>query len=247
MTKLAKFSILILLINLNSISAKQLWNNNSFSFLKGNNYRLGDAKRKVITFEHASGHSWGDMFLFVDRLRSSNGSNETYMEVSPRYSLGKYLIETDEESLLKDILLAYTMESGQNEVISFDHHLFGIGVDLNIPYYKFFKLNFYRRNNDGRADNWQMTHSFAIPFQLGEHHFLYDGFIDWSSAAENTHSSLNFTSQLKWDLGHVIQLPKSKLFLGIEYVFWRDKFGVKNRPTLKSNESNVNLLLKAHF
>ncbi len=238
---------LLLLSTIHNATAEQLWNNNSFTYLQGSHYELGDAKRKVITFEHASGHTWGDMFLFVDRLRSSNGSNETYMEVSPRYSLGDYLLDPNEHSFVKDILLSYTMESGQNDVVSFDHHLYGFGIDLNIPYYKFFKLNFYRRNNDGRANNWQMTHAFAIPFSVGEHRFLYDGFIDWSSAAETTHSSLNFTSQLKWDVGQLMQLPKDRLFLGIEYVYWRDKFGVKNRPTIDSNEDNLNLLIKAHF
>lgn len=50
-----------------------LWQNNSLTYLYGKNFAVDSGEdgreasiQQTITFEHASGWSWGDMFLFVD-------------------------------------------------------------------------------------------------------------------------------------------------------------------------------------
>ncbi|WMS86768.1 DUF5020 family protein [Pleionea litopenaei] len=227
--------------------AKSLWSDNSLTYLSGKHYRVGDPKKTVLTFEHASGHSWGDVFYFVDRLKSNNGSNETYMEFSPRLSLSKVSGNEFKYGIVKDILIASTIEMGQNETTSFDHYLLGIGFDLDMPGFRFFQWNFYHRNNDHRDNNWQLTQAWSLPFSLGEELFRYDGFIDWSSATSDVGSSVNFTSQLKWDLGQTLWQQPHQMYLGFEYVLWRNKYGIRNSPLFDTNENNLNLLLKLHF
>ena len=50
-----------------------MWSNNSLSYLYGHGYKVdgtGNDIQQTITFEHASGWTWGDMFLFVDNKLS---------------------------------------------------------------------------------------------------------------------------------------------------------------------------------
>lgn len=241
--------------------AEMIWNDNSLSLLYGSDYKVDyglgtdDSTRSVVTFEHVSGHSWGDVFMFADYLASDAGSDELYAEVSPRLSLGKLGGRDLSFGPVKDVLAAGTLE-----IANFDdpdgltatgphfmNKLAGVGFDLEVPGFSFVQANVYHRENDDKADNQQLTLVWGLPFSLGGEQFLYDGFIDWASASVDSHPSMNFTSQLKWDLGARWGQPKA-LYAGVEYVHWNDKFGIKDGTFgIDSNERNVNLLLKYHF
>tara|TARA_Y100001968_G_scaffold272679_1_gene265009 strand:+ start:326 stop:619 length:294 start_codon:yes stop_codon:yes gene_type:complete len=69
------------------------WQNNSLSYLYGKDFKVDAGEiQQTVTFEHASGWSWGDMFLFVDNKWYNGLSGEEghtyYGEFSPRLSLG---------------------------------------------------------------------------------------------------------------------------------------------------------------
>ncbi|GMG87077.1 outer membrane protein OmpK [Biformimicrobium ophioploci] len=241
--------------------AKMLWQDNSLSALSGDDYKVhyslgtDDSSRSVITFEHVSGHSWGDVFMFADYLKSSDDSEELYTEISPRLSLGKLGGKELSWGPVKDVLVAGTIELGNFEDPDrltatgphFMNTLTGVGFDLQVPGFAFVQANVYHRNNEDKANNEQLTLVWAAPFKLGTAEFVYDGFIDWASAARDAHPSLNFTSQLKWDVGANWGKPKS-LYAGLEYVHWNDKFGIKDGTFgIDSNERNLNLLVKYHF
>lgn len=242
-------------------AAEMQWRDSSFTLLHGEDYELDyslstdDSNRDVITFEHVSGHSWGDLFLFVDRLHSRDGSDDTYAEISPRASLGKLSGSDWAVGPVKDLLLAATLEMGSFDDPDkltrsegrFHNLLTGVGVDLAVPGFTYVQANLYHRNNDYEHNNEQLTVVWGLPFKLGAAEFMYDGFADWTSATEDQHSSLNVTSQLKLDLGAFWGKPK-KLYAGIEYVHWNDKFGVEDGTFgLDTNERNINLILKFHL
>ncbi|SEA11203.1 outer membrane protein OmpK [Microbulbifer marinus] len=256
-------SLLFITAGLASLAANAevLWQDNSLSLLSGSdykvNYSLGtdDSSRTVVTYEHVSGHSWGDFFMFADYLTSSAGSDELYTEVSPRLSLGKLSGRELAFGPVKDVLLASTLEFGNFDDPDhltatgphFTNKLAGVGFDLAVPGFSFVQANVYHRDNDDKASNEQLTLVWGLPFSLGSADFLYDGFIDWTSASADAHPSMNFTSQLKWDVGAQWGQPKS-LYAGIEYVHWDDKFGIEDGTFgIDSNERNVNLLVKYHF
>jgi len=79
--------------------------------------------------------------------------------------------------MIKDVLFASTVEMSSLQT----NYLYGVVTDLAIPGFDYLNLNFYRRNNDCFADNWQLTTTWSISFKLGEQQFLFDGFLDWSS------------------------------------------------------------------
>ncbi len=228
---------------LNSLLAgnASAWSDNSLSFLSGSRYQLTpDNHAEIVTFEHASNFAAGDLFLFIDRFRFDEGVYATYSEFSPRLTLKSY--SSSEKSLIKELLLASTWERGSGPgAVSFNHYLWGVGVDFRLPHFRYSKANIYYRDNDTVEDNWQLTLSFALPFLIGKQHFLYDGFLDWTSTTGDKASSMNLTTQLKWELSRSWG-GEQKLYAGIEYVFWNNKYGVADR-----NERNINLLVKYHF
>lgn len=225
-----------------SASADILWQDLSATYLNGSNYRVGDPDRQVYTFEHVAGTSWGDSFMFLDHLRSDNGDRENYGEWAPRFSLGKLSGHSMAFGLVKDVLIASQIEMSKFQT----NYLYGVGFDLALPAFKFTQLNLYRRQNENVDDSWQATLVWGLPFNIGGQEFLYDGFIDWASASSDQSAHMNFTSQLKWAL-HPLLGIQSRLYLGIEYAYWLNKFGVKDSPGFRTNESNLNLLVKWHF
>ncbi|MDO6428346.1 outer membrane protein OmpK [Thalassotalea sp. 1_MG-2023] len=228
MRNLTKASVLFAMFASVQASAETLWSDYSVTLLKGNHYEVGDNDRTVFTFEHAAGYSWGDSFLFVDRLHSNNGDRETYIEISPRFQLSSY-----QNTLFENIYLATTAEAGDG----FTNYLVGLGTNIKLANFLYFKTNVYYKNNDFGDNNIQSTISWAVP--IGP--LMYDGFLDYMTATDNANAQMNFTSQLKYDLAPALNL-KSKFYVGIEYVHWDNKFGIKG-----VDERNVNLLLKYHF
>lgn len=220
-----------------AVSAEQQWSDFSLSYLKGSDYEVVDPDQQTITVEHVSGHNWGDNFFFVDRQKSDDGDTSTYFELSPRLSLG-YATGSDLSfGLVKDVFLAGTWESGDG----FDNYMAGLGVSLDLPGFQYANANFYQVNNDNTADDVMVTLTWGVPFTISDSEFLYDGFIDWSSAESDHASETNFTSQLKWNAGKLIG-TKSPVYVGVEYSHWSNKYGIKG-----ADERNPSLLLKWHF
>ena len=130
------------------------WQNNSLTYLYGQDFKIDPEIQQTITFEHASGWSFGDLFLFVDVIKynteATNGAGDGhtfYGEISPRLSLGKISGADLSFGPVKDVLLAATYEFGEDDV---DSYLLGPAVDLNIPGFDYFQLNTYLRTTDGR-------------------------------------------------------------------------------------------------
>lgn len=221
--------------------AEQLWSDASLTYLNGNKYEVGDNSRQVLTFEHATGQDWGDTFFFMDHLVSANGDRDTYFELSPRLSLnhlakGKLV---SGEGLVKDVYLAGTLEGGSG----FTNTLAGVGVGLNVPKFKYFNVNLYKANNgNGKDNDEQVTFTWGLPFKVGSAEFLYDGFLDASSKADDHAAETNFTSQLKWDAGKQLFHTKKPIYIGLEYAHWKNKFGIDG-----VTEKNPSFLIKAHF
>ncbi|WP_440903805.1 nucleoside-binding protein [Catenovulum sp. SX2] len=230
------FSILVLFGGFN-LHAKMLWSDASFTYLNGSNYQVGDNKREVYTFEHAAKTTWGDSFLFIEQLQSNNGDKQIYGEISPRFELLQL-----ENSIAKSLFVATTVEFSQQHLHDgssreFAHYLLGLGTKFTPEYFSFVNLNLYKRFNDSGDSNYQLTLAWALPFD----NWLYDGFIDYASAVSGKSPTMNFTSQLKYNLASLLSLD-TKVFVGVEYVFWNDKFGIDG-----VNERNANLLVKVHF
>ena len=223
--------------------ATPVWQDFSLTGLYGENYALpangnDSNQQNTITAEYAAKLQYGDFFAFADRTNNDLDGNETYFEVSPRLSLGAVSGKKLEIGPIKDVLIATTWEGGEG----FNNYLYGFGFDLAIPYFQYAQLNFYKADNDKNlSDDYQVTFTYGVPFKLASEDFLVDGFMDWSTAEDDHASELNWTTQWKWNAGKHIS-PKTKLYLGVEYSVWNNKYGIKGL-----NQNDVSALVKYHF
>ena len=223
--------------------ATPVWQDFSLTGLYGENYALpangsNSNQQNTITAEYAAKLQYGDFFAFADRTNNDLDGNETYFEVSPRLSLGAVSGKKLEIGPIKDVLIATTWEGGEG----FNNYLYGFGFDLAIPYFQYAQLNFYKADNDKNLnDDYQVTFTYGVPFKLASEDFLVDGFMDWSTAEDDHASELNWTTQWKWNAGKHIS-PKTKLYLGVEYSVWNNKYGIKDL-----NQNDVSALVKYHF
>jgi nucleoside-specific outer membrane channel protein Tsx len=235
------------------------WQSNSLTYLYGQNFEVNPSIQQTLTFEHADGWKYGDNFLFVDNIfyngkkDSGVGNNTLYGEFSPRLSMGKIFDKKFELGPIKDVLLAATYEFGEGDVESF---LIGPGFDLSLPGFDYFQLNFYKRYNEGHRAGygaWQITPVWSYTIPVGKSDILIDGFMDWvvdskkSDSKGDYHSNLHFNPQIKYDLGKAINLPEKQLYVGIEYDYWTNKYGIEDSRNFNTDQNTASLLVKVFF
>ena len=252
MITLFKTTLSVALIVLaSSATAKQLWSDYSISYLQGDDYLnpFGDYEyeSKVVTLEHASGHTWGSTFMFMDRLTSDDGSpDETYGEIGANLSLPAMMGQDRQGSFIKDYFLAAQMEH-QSQFRGFTNFLYGFGVNLAVPGSSYFNVVLYRRNQDsfgiGKEDNNQLTIVWGFDFA---ENWRFDGFWDMTTDYDTdfgeSKGESNFTPQLKYNIGPAIGMESGRLDIGIEYSYWRNRFGVDGQ-----HQKSPSLLVKWHF
>lgn len=236
------------------------WQDNSLTYLNGIDFKVDPPKQQTVTFEHASGWSFGDLFIFVDGIKynteATNGAGDGhtfYGEISPRLSLGKISGADLSFGPIKDVLLAATYEFGEDDV---DSYLLGPAVDLDIPGFDYFQLNTYLRTTDGRRDGdnvWQITPVWSYTIPLGDSDLVIDGFMDWVVDNDDSyHANLHFNPQIKYDLAKAMGWGK-RFYVGVEYDYWSDKYGIDDNGFVGSeilggtDQSAISLLAKAHF
>ncbi|GAD61431.1 outer membrane protein OmpK [Aquipseudomonas alcaligenes] len=236
------------------------WQDNSLTYLNGIDFKVDPPKQQTVTFEHASGWSFGDLFVFVDGIKynteATNGAGDGhtfYGEISPRLSLGKISGADLSFGPVKDVLLAATYEFGEDDV---DSYLLGPAVDLNIPGFDYFQLNTYLRTTDGRRDGdnvWQITPVWSYTIPVGDSDLVIDGFMDWVVDNDDSyHANLHFNPQIKYDLAKAMGWGK-RFYVGVEYDYWSDKYGIDDNGFVGSeilggtDQSAISLLAKAHF
>ncbi|BFL82099.1 hypothetical protein LFREDSHE_05490 [Shewanella baltica] len=170
----------------------------------------------------------------------------TYGEISPRFSASKILGEKIAFGPVTDLSLALTYEEGEGPVHSL---LYGLGVDVAVPYFTYLNFNTYRRNGmstGNNSDGWQFTPVFRIDIPVGSANIVLDGFIDWVFATDDNgyEQNFHFNPQLKYDLGKSLfgDHQANKLLVGIEYDLWTNKYGVKG-----VDQDTYSVIAQYHF
>lgn|SRR5690606_321790 len=240
------------------------WHTNSLTYLYGKDFKVDPSIQQTLTFEHASGWAVGDLFLFVDQInfngKGANDGNDDrthYGELSPRLSFAKLSGTNITIGPVIDILLSMTYEFGKGDT---EAYLIGPAIDLAIPGFDFFQLNTYLRKSDGRrpGDNvWQITPAWSYTLPVGRSELVIDGYIDWvvdndENSQGEYHANVHINPQIKYDLGKALGW-KEKIYIGIEYDYWKNKFGIEDGGYVSTefvgstNQNTASLLLKAHF
>ncbi|ROT95945.1 hypothetical protein EB809_18085 [Marinobacter sp. R17] len=236
--------------------AEKFFSDSSISLLHSADYEAyGDRQEEdtVFTFENVTAHDWGGTFLFFDRNHGrgpDKGNDNVYGEFSPSLSLGWLTGNDLSFGPVKDVYLAGTYEYGgapeQNNILT------GFGLSWDLPGFQYFNtVGYYASNNSSAAgfsdpdNDWQLTVTWGSPFEVGPARFLFDGYMDWSTAEGDHASEMHFNPQFKLDLGNFTGNP-GVLYAGIEYSYWNNKYGVGD-DDIYGTESAVSALVKFHF
>lgn len=249
-----------------------LWMDNSFTGLYGAGFEIDDGDQGDVIFEHVSGWSFGDLYIFFDNtwFRNHTGDDDTswYGEISPRLSLGKILGKDFSFSIFdqnivvwKDTLLAITYERGRNSDLT-ESLLLGLGFDMDLSVFgivgdrfEYFQINLYARNelNDGAGDDpdrgfhdLQITVVAAYPLEIGQAKFLIDGFVDFVAGFGPQAQNFHFSPQIKLDIGNFWGKP-GVLYAGVDIDYWTNKFGLQDSDAFDTDQFAASALVKFHF
>lgn len=205
------------------------WTSTNIQLLTGDGFELGSSRHNTVTIEHADGWRYGENYLFMDIIQRDDIGLEVYGEWYPRLSLNKISNKDLSFGLIKDFSIVGGINAGSEPSNDpFLSYLLGGGISLDIPHTEFIQLDVmaYKQeavNNVGI----QITPAWSIPFTLGGLDFKFRGFVDWVSAAATGGVDYILTQpQLLLDLGQ-LSGHKDKLYLGIEYWYWHNKFGTE--------------------
>ncbi|MGM0767425.1 MAG: outer membrane protein OmpK [Pseudomonadota bacterium] len=235
-----------------SAYAEKFFSDSSISLLHSDSYEnfgKQEVSETYFTFENATGHNWGSTFFFVDSYQgqsSVDGRDDIYGEFSPALSLSWLTGNEMSAGPIADVYLAGTYEFGGG--VNANNYLYGAGLAWTVPGFSYFNTTVYYVDNNqddpGNADDWQLTVTWATPFNIGASALLFDGFIDYSTAESDHEAEFHFNPQLKLDVGNYLGNP-GVFYAGIEYSYWRNKFGAGSE--VMDTESAVSALLKFHF
>lgn len=200
------------------------WQSSNIQLLRGADYELGSERRTVMTLEHANSFKYGDFFIFGDQIWSDEASSTYYIEPTLRLSLSKAFDAKIAYSNIKDVLISAQIEKPKNQDT---RKLLGVGVDLNLPGFKFFKSNFFVRDNPNLSGStYQVTLVWNIPFELNGTSLLLEGFTDIAGSEGTTVAHQLIVPRLLVDVGKLSGFKAKTLWLGIEWQYWHNKFGV---------------------
>jgi nucleoside-specific outer membrane channel protein Tsx len=215
----------------------------------------GTADATIVTFQHAGGWEYGDNFFFVDHSRySGNGnvgdSSEFYGEWYSNFSLGAITGNDLSFGPVKDIGLV----AGFNYAPAVDSSwvLPGVTFALDLPGFAFATLNTSAyihmsgaedtpANGFGVVDedtSFMVDFAWAYPFKIGSTSWSIEGHLEYIQGRDQYHtfsfgtptkleSWVLFQPQIRLDVGELIGTPSQRLFVGIEYQYWKNKLGAK--------------------
>ena len=191
----------------------------------------------IITLEHFDAWKYGDNFFFVDITNpdgegdgfgtTGKASGSYYGEISPRLSIGKIFFDRELSwGLIKDVLFTSTLEVPESPVKQ--TWLYGAAVDLNLPGFQFFQVNWYIRDpqESGIDTGQQITLAWGAPFKIGPVPMLFEGFLDYAWGVDPLKDNIITAPRLLVDVGDLMGFGAGKLQAGVEWQMWHNKFGI---------------------
>ena len=215
----------------------------------------GTADTTIITFQHAGGWEYGDNFFFMDYSRYSvnndanvpvSDSSELYGEWYSNFSLGAITGNDLSFGPVKDIGIVAGFNFAPE--VNSAWVLPGVRFALDLPGFAFAQIDVtgYIHQGGGSADSpvftvvdedssFMVDFSWAYPFKIGSTSWSIEGhleYIDGRSQVNNfgtteLESWILFQPQIRLDLGEVLGQKAQRLFVGIEYQYWKNKLGEK--------------------
>ncbi|MCR8923492.1 DUF5020 family protein [Dasania sp. GY-MA-18] len=216
------------------------WSDTNVEILQGGSdvYDFGtgdfDTTMTTITLEHASGWEYGDNYFFVDIYKENTSapddSTTVYSEYYTNLSLSKITGKSFSAGIIKDVALHGGINAGND----FQVLTYGINLNLDLPGFSYAAVSISVYDDVAgavhRADgdkSYIVTPVWGFPFEIGNTKWMFDGFVDFiGERGGSTKSSILAQPHILFDLGHSLFDDAGKLYIGLEYSWWKNKYGL---------------------
>lgn len=245
------FSFLLLLAVVNCSAFAADWSETEVQILKGDKYHDAgndkDIRKTIVTLQHASSYKFGRNYFFVDSLKSHYGDQdygEIYGEFYSTLSYTKITLEDLSKSFVRDVGLTGGINYGaKNSAFGPNPQVYLIGTsfDFFVPGFLFFTVNTLAYIDNSQysgfgggyscgknSTTYQITPTWALPFSIGNHRLSFEGFLDYIGKHGSCSEQIITQPQLRVDVGNYFG-KKDTVFIGFEYQYWKNKFGLKGR------------------
>ena len=196
----------------------------------------------IVTIQHAAQWRLGDTFFFLDYLDDGvdDGLNDRtfYGEWYPTLSLGKLANRKVGVGRLRDfsVIAGFAVETDANVL----KYLPGVRASWDVPGFYFVNTDFMMAvdASDGVAkdgapstgNGFVADVNWGAGFSTGSQALRFSGHAEYSTAVDNelgeeVRGWILAQPQLAWDLSKVAGGDGNKLFVGVEYQYWRNKLG----------------------
>jgi len=208
------------------------WTSNNVQLLYGNDFEFGVDERTTVTVEHADGWQYGTNFFFVDVADRNDIGLEIYAEVYTYLSMNKITGQNRAFGPVKDISLVGGLNiSNKPERDNFKAYLLGLSFDLSNPLFDYLQLDIaaYKDDNINGKYGVQFTPVWSLSFTIADTKFKFRGFTDFRTGNTNTSGTFHILAQpqILLDVGDLAGWKSDKLYVGTEFSYWHNKFGVK--------------------
>lgn len=235
------------------------WSETDVQIMHGTEFRdpgnRKDVGKTTVTLQHVSGYTYGRNYFFVDSYwatKNAPRSNDIYGEYYHYLSLGKLTGATFGGSVLKDVSLSAGINAGASTGGAGTRILlYGVTIDFAVPGFSYFNVDLLAYDDRSHFDgtpgkfkrSYQVTPVWRLPFSLGSTQWSVEGFCDFIGArGQGTVNQTLCQPQLRFDLGQLVSGRRDAVFVGVEYQYWRNKYGIKGL-----DESFPNLMAVVKF
>ena len=245
-------SAIVLLLTASPASALVDWSTTELHFQYGhieNPFSDANENTFILTLQNALGWKYGESFFFADFIEDVEGDdfNDTdlYFEWYPSLSLGKLAGKKLGLGPIKDFSLLFGLNvSLDAKVIKY---LPGLRAAWDLPGFAFLntELTAYIDASRGvsrggapkESDSFLFDINWAYPFSIGNLSFSIEGHAEYVHCRTNefgnhVKSWILAQPQFRLDLGKALAGAAGRLFIGLEYQYWRNKLGTDNDESL---------------
>jgi nucleoside-specific outer membrane channel protein Tsx len=229
------------------------WSDTSIGYRYGTKFRepfiAEDITKSIIDFQHVSGYKYGVNFFNVDLLMSDKndpaaggaGAQEAYVVYRNTVDLAKLTGSEYKWGIIKDVGGTFGFDWNTKNDIGYSSKkrmlvvgptlMMDVPGFLNVGVFALFESNApvgisdrYTYDTHAMLDlNW------GIP--IGSSPFSFQGYFDIIAPkgkdefGNDTATETHFDVAIMLDVGKVLGGPKDTFKLGLEYEYWKNKFG----------------------
>ena len=230
------------------------WSDTSIGYRYGTQFREPfnpeDISKNIFNLTHASGYKYGTNFFNVDFLMSDkkdpqntggSGAQEAYLVYRHTLDIGKLAGSDIKFGMVRGVGFTFGFDWNTKNDIGYSSKkrmlVAGPTLMLDVPGFLNVSLLVLDESNApvGHPNRYtykthgMLTAAWGIPF--GDSPFSFEGFMNIIAPkgkdefGGDTKTETNFDGQIMADVGRIAGGPKGVFKLGVEYQYWKNKFG----------------------